>query len=215
MNYPPLKLAALASGRGSNLEAILNNIKNGRLNCEMCIVISNSAKAGCLEVARQNDIPAMRLSVKQFSTQEEFDDRFLELMKAYDVEMIVLAGYLKKLSSRIIREFRHKIINIHPALLPSFGGKGMYGHHVHEAVLEQGCKVSGVTVHLVDELFDHGPIVKQRCVPVLENDSADSLAARVLVQEHQIFAEALQIFAENRVEIKNHRAIILPGKERD
>ena len=117
---------------------------------------------------------------------------------------------MKKIPPEIIDVFRNRMVNIHPALLPSFGGKGMYGHHVHEAVLERGCKVTGVTVHVVDEKYDHGAVVAQRCVPVVEGDSADSLAARVLKIEHQIYSETLQLFAEDRVVIEGQRTIIRP-----
>lgn len=210
-----LQLGVLASGRGSNFAAILDSISKNKLDATVKVLISNKRKAGALEIAAKRNIPAVFVSPKKFHDPESFDGEVIRTFEEYEVNFVVLAGYLRLLSPKFVRRYANRILNIHPALLPSFGGKGMYGHHVHEAVLEQGCKVSGVTVHLVDELFDHGPIVQQRCVSVLENDSADSLAARVLVQEHQIFSEALQLFAENRVKIQNRRAIILPGKEKN
>lgn len=203
-----LKLAILASGRGSNFEAILSNIKQGKLKATIQVVISNKASAGALEIARRNQLPAIHLSSKDFPDQEQFDQRLLGILRQYDVNFMVLAGYLKMLSPFIVREFKHHILNIHPALLPSFGGKGMYGHHVHQAVLDYGCKVTGVTVHLVDEAYDTGPPVLQRCVPVEEDDTADSLAERVLKVEHQIYTEALQLFAEDRIEIEGRRVRI-------
>lgn len=203
-----LKIAILASGRGSNFEAILNNIKSGKLDATIRVVISNKASAGALEIARTNQLPAIHLSSKDFPDQEQFDQRLLAILRQYDVDFIVLAGYLKMLSPFIVREFKHRILNIHPALLPSFGGKGMYGHHVHQAVLDYGCKVTGVTVHLVDEEYDTGPPVLQRCVPVEDDDTADTLAARVLKVEHQIYTEALQLFAEERIEIDGRRVKI-------
>lgn len=203
-----LKLAILASGRGSNFEAILSNIKQGKLKATIQVVISNKASAGALEIARRNQLPAIHLSSKDFPDQEQFDQRLLGILRQYDVNFMVLAGYLKMLSPFIVREFKHRILNIHPALLPSFGGKGMYGHHVHQAVLDYGCKVTGVTVHLVDEAYDTGPPVLQRCVPVEEDDTADSLAERVLKVEHQIYTEALQLFAEDRIEIEGRRVRI-------
>ncbi|HDL19305.1 MAG TPA: phosphoribosylglycinamide formyltransferase [Bacteroidetes bacterium] len=210
-----LQLGVLASGRGSNFAAILDAISQNKLDAKVKVLISNKQKAGALEIAAKHNIPAVFVSQKKFSDPASFDGEVSRTFEEYEVDFVVLAGYLRLLSQKFVRRYKNRILNIHPALLPSFGGQGMYGHHVQEAVLGRGCKVSGVTVHLVDELFDHGPIVKQRCVPVLETDSADSLAARVLVQEHQVFAEALQLFAENRVEIENHRAIILPGKEKN
>ncbi len=205
-----LRLAVLASGRGSNFEALLKAINAGELHAEVGVVVSNRSKAGALEIARDNGIPAVHFSIKQFEGQEEFDAAFLQLLDSYGCNFIVLAGYLKKISPAILRRFTHRIINIHPALLPSFGGKGLYGHYVHEAVLEYGCKVSGVTVHLVDEAYDTGPIVLQQCVPVEEDDSADTLAARILKQEHIVFARALQLFAEDRIRIEGRRVRILP-----
>lgn len=203
-----LQLAVLASGRGSNFEAILNNIKQGKLAASIQVVISNKSSAGVLEIARQNAIPAVYISKKEFPGQEQFDEQLLSILNEYQANFIVLAGYLKMLSPFVVREFKNRILNIHPALLPSFGGKGMYGIHVHEAVLDYGCKVSGVTVHLVDEAYDTGPPVLQRCVPVQDEDTPETLAARVLKVEHQIYTEALQLFARERIEIVGRRVKI-------
>ncbi|MBN1352415.1 phosphoribosylglycinamide formyltransferase [candidate division KSB1 bacterium] len=203
-----LKLAILASGRGSNFEAILTNIQQKKLDAAVQIVISNNSKAGVLELARKNDIPAMHLSHRQFDSPEQFDEKLLSVLKECGANFIVLAGYMKLLSAKIIGAYRNRILNIHPALLPSFGGKGMYGIHVHEAVLAYGCKVTGVTVHLVDEKFDHGAPIIQRCVPVLSDDTPQTLAQRVLGVEHQVFTEALRLFAENRIEIRGRSAFI-------
>lgn len=205
-----LRLAVLASGRGSNFEAIQNNIINGKLKATIQVVISNKASAGALEIARHHGIPAVYLSAKEYPEPALFDEQVLKIMNEHQANFIVLAGYLKMLSSIIVRAFKNRILNIHPALLPSFGGKGMYGHHVHQAVLDYGCKVTGVTVHLVDEEYDTGVPVLQRCAPVLDDDDAESLAARVLKIEHQIYSEALQLFAEDRVEITGRRIRIKP-----
>ena len=205
-----LRLGVLASGRGSNFEAILTNIKNGKLDASIHVVISNKESAGVLEIARNNGIPAVHISKKQFPEQEDFDRHVLSILMEYQVNFVVLAGYLKMLSPFIVKNFKNRILNIHPALLPSFGGKGMYGHHVHQAVLDYGCKVTGVTIHLVDEAYDTGTPVLQRCVPVHDDDTADTLAERVLKIEHQIYTEALQLFAQERVAIVGRRAIIKP-----
>ena len=205
-----LRLAVLASGRGSNFEAILKSINSGKLKATIQVVISNKASAGALEIARSHHIPAVHISAKEFPQQEQFDEKLLAVVGEYQANFIVLAGYLKMLSPGIIRAFKNRILNIHPALLPSFGGTGMYGHHVHQAVLDYGCKVTGVTVHLVDEQYDTGVPVLQRCVPVLDDDDAESLAARVLKVEHQIFTEALQLFADDRIEIIGRRVKIKP-----
>jgi phosphoribosylglycinamide formyltransferase-1 len=196
-----LRLAVLASGRGSNFEAILKSITSGKLKATIQVVISNKASAGALEIARNYNILAVHISAKELPEQEQFDEKLLAVVRECQANFIVLAGYLKMLSPAIIRAFKNRILNIHPALLPSFGGKGMYGHHVHQAVLDYGCKVTGVTVHLVDEKYDTGVPVLQRCVPVLDDDDAESLAARVLKIEHQIYTEALQLFADDRIEI--------------
>ena len=204
-----LRIAVLASGRGSNFEAILTAIADGRLNAEIGLVVSNKSSAGALEIARNHNIPAIHLTIKQFDSQEEFDTAFLKHLHDYNINFIILAGYLKMISPIIIKNYKYRILNIHPALLPSFGGKGLYGHFVHEAILEYGCKVSGVTVHIVDEEYDTGPIVMQKCVPVNEDDTPDTLAARVLKQEHQIYAQAIQLFVEDRILVEGRRVKIL------
>lgn len=197
----PLKLAVFASGRGSNFLAILEAIDAGRLMAEVKIVISNNPLAGALESARKCNIDTAVINIADFKERSAFVEEMLNTLTRSDSDLIVLAGYMKKIPSEVVSQYPNRILNIHPALLPSFGGKGMYGHYVHEAVLAQGCRVSGVTVHLVDEVYDRGPILAQRCVPVEEGDTPDSLAARVLKVEHQIYAETIQLFAEGRVEV--------------
>jgi len=203
-----LQLGVLASGRGSNFEAILKHIDAGRLLADVRALASNRTSAGALKIAERRNIPALVLSRKDFSSDEMFDQEILDFFRKNEVDFVVLAGYLRLLTAVLIQPYKNRILNIHPALLPSFGGKGMFGHHVHEAVLDYGCKVSGVTVHLVDETYDSGPIILQRCVPVQNGDTPDTLAARVLKQEHQIFSEALQLFAEERILIKGRRVYV-------
>lgn len=204
----PLRVGVFASGKGSNLAALLAAIEKGELHAKIVLVISNNADAGALDIARKHDIPTLHLAQPLFSSIEEFDRALLRALHKHEVEMIALAGYLKKLSSVIVQQYKHRILNIHPALLPSFGGTGMYGRKVHEAVLNYGCKVTGVTVHVVDEEYDTGPPILQRCVPVEQDDTPATLAARVLKVEHKIYAEALQLFAEKRVEIHGRKVII-------
>jgi phosphoribosylglycinamide formyltransferase-1 len=203
-----LNLVVLASGGGTNLQAIINNIEAGKLNAQIKAVISNNSKAGALERARNHNIPAIHLNHKQFATPEEFDEKLLSILKENETDFLVLAGYMKMLSPTVVRTYKNRILNIHPALLPSCGGSGMYGIHVHEAVIKAGVKVTGVTVHVVDEIYDHGAIVMQKTVPVLDDDTPESLAERVLKVEHQTYSEALQLFAEGKVEIKDNKAII-------
>lgn len=211
--YPPLRIAVFASGRGSNFEAILDHIKKGDLNAKVVAVISNKSAAGALQTARENDIPAFHISRLHFDSDEVYVNKLLTVLQEHGTELVVLAGYMKKMPAQVVRAYKNKMLNIHPALLPSFGGKGLYGHFVHEAVLEYGCKVSGATVHIVDEEYDTGPPVVQRCVPVQEDDTPETLAARVLEVEHQIFPEAIRLFAERRVKISGRKLSILPAGE--
>ncbi|HPG39356.1 MAG TPA: phosphoribosylglycinamide formyltransferase [bacterium] len=204
----PLRVTVFASGRGSNLEAILKNINAGKVNARIVAVISNNSKAGALELAGKNNIPAYHISQKQYTDEHLFSDALLKVLQQHNTQLIALAGYMKKIPLPVIRAFKDRILNIHPALLPSFGGHGLYGHFVHEAVLNYGCKISGATVHIVDEDYDTGPPVCQQCVPVLENDTPDTLAARVLAVEHEIFSQAIQLFAQGRVQVKGRRVII-------
>ena len=205
-----LQIAVLASGRGSNFEAILKNIQQGKLNATISVVISNRKSAGVLDIARENQIPAYFVSGKQYPETGEFDNQVVTLIEEHNANFVALAGYMKKIGKDFVRKYKNRILNIHPALLPSFGGKGMYGHFVHEAVLDYGCKVSGVTVHLVDDEYDSGAPVVQRSVPVMDNDTPDTLAARVLKEEHKAFTEALFYFAEDRIEVIGRKVIIRP-----
>jgi len=201
-----LKLLVLASGGGTNLQAVIDSIEQGKLNAEIKTVVSNNSKAFCLERARTHNIKAIHLSHKMFATAEEFDERLLSILKENEIDMIILAGYMKMLSPTIVRTYKNRILNIHPALLPSFGGEGMYGIHVHEAVINSGVRITGVTVHLVDEAYDHGIIIAQESMPVLDNDTPENLQQRVLEIEHKLYPQAIQLFAEERVEITGNRA---------
>ena len=209
-----LKLGFFASGRGSNVRAILDAVDAGNLDAEPRLIIAGSPDAGVIELAQSRSVPAEAVSRRDFSSREDFVAAMRGLLARYSVDFIALAGYMKRLPPEIIETFPNRITNIHPGLLPAFGGKGMYGRFVHEAVLKKGCKVSGVTIHLVDPVYDHGPIVAQRCVPVFAQDSPDDLAARVLKTEHQLYCEALQWFAEGRVNVRDGIVFIdsVPGK---
>lgn len=205
-----LSIAVFASGRGSNFQAILRAIETGKLhNISIAAVISNNSDAPVLTIAREHNIPAYHLSQRQFLTEKEFDDAVFAVLDRHGVDFIVLAGYMKKLSTSVVQRFRNRILNIHPALLPKYGGEGMYGMRVHEAVINSGDKISGVSVHIVDEEYDHGPIVKQRTVPVESNETPDTLAMKVHAIEHQLYPEALQLFADDRVRVNNGQVTIL------
>ncbi len=203
-----LQLGFFASGRGSNVAAILKAIEEGRLNAGPRLIISNNPEAGVLDLAREKGVPAQVVCRPDFPDRNDFVQALSVTLKNHGVDFIVLAGYMKKVPQEIIREYTGRMTNIHPGLLPAFGGRGMYGHHVHQAVLEHGCKVSGVTVHLVDEIYDHGPILAQRCVPVEPDDTSEALAARVLQVEHALYWEVLQAFAEERVMLRDFLAQI-------
>jgi len=205
-----LKIAVFASGRGSNLAALMAAIETSQLHAQIVLVVSNKADAGALEIARSRGTPALHISSAMFPSSSEFDDALLAQLQRHQVEVIALSGYLKKISTAIVRAYKNRIVNIHPALLPAFGGKGMYGIKVHQAVLDYGCKVTGVTVHFVDDGYDSGAPILQRCVPVHHDDTPETLAARVLEMEHKTYAEALQLFAEERIELVGRTVRIKP-----
>ncbi len=208
-----MNVAVLGSGRGSNLQAILESLQRGALtDVRICAVISNNSGAGILEIAKQNSIPSFHISQKQCASDDQLNDRLLSTLSQFGTELVVLAGYMKRLDRRIIERYRDRVLNIHPALLPRHGGEGLYGMHVHEAVIRAGEKESGATVHLVDEEYDHGPIVLQRTVPVADGETPESLATKVLEIEHQLLPEAIQLFAEGRITVneKTHQVAIQP-----
>jgi len=204
-----LNIAVFASGKGSNFQAILEGIQSGTIrNTKIVVVISNDANAGALAIARANNIPAIHQSRNDFPSDTAFNDAVVSTLAQYHANFIVLAGYIKLVDESIVRAFRNRIVNIHPALLPKFGGPGMYGKRVHEAVIAQHEKISGATVHIVDDKYDHGPIVLQKTVPVIAGDTPESLAARVLQIEHQLYPEAIRLFAEGKIVIQDQQVTI-------
>ena len=199
---PSMRLAVFASGGGSNFSAILKAIGVGKLDADCVLLITDREGIGAIEKAEAKQIPVAVLPPSSFPVEDTFADELLRVLDQHGANFVALAGYLKKIPSRVVEAFKHRILNIHPALLPSFGGKGMYGMRIHEAVLEHGCRVTGVTVHLVDTEYDTGPIVLQEPVALLPNDTAQSLAARVLQVEHRLYPEALQLFAAGRISVE-------------
>lgn len=194
-----MRIAVLCSGGGSNLQAILDAIDAGEIPGQVVLVLSNRKGAYALERARAKGIEARFLSRKEVG--ERYDDVLLEALQAAVVDLVVLAGYLSIVGPQVVAAYRGRMINIHPALLPDFGGMGMYGHHVHEAVLASGVPKSGATVHFVDEKADHGPIIAQREVPVLPGDTPDALAARVLQEEHKLLPDCVKAFCEGKIQV--------------
>jgi len=185
-----MRVAVLASGQGSNLQALLDAFSHPSSPAAIALVVSNKAAAGALARAAARGVPTAVIA-------ESGDDapRLLALLGEHAADLVVLAGYLKKVPESVVRAYRGRMLNVHPALLPAFGGAGMYGRRVHEAVLASGARVTGVTVHLVDEQYDHGPIVAQWPVPVRAGDTAESLAARVLAVEHELLPAVVAAFA--------------------
>lgn len=203
-----LTIAVFGSGRGSNFRAILRALEEGTLpDTRIACVISNNSAAGILETAREHGIPALHASPKNFPTDDAYIESLLSTLRTREVNLIVLAGYMKLLPERLVKSYRGRILNIHPAILPRFGGKGMYGIHVHEAVLASGDRESGATVHLVDEVYDHGAILMQRRVPVLPDDTPETLASRVLAVEHELFPEVLRRIARGELAVSGLTAV--------
>lgn len=187
-----LSLGIFASHGGSNLQTIIDASKEGRLDAVPAVVISNNADSPALARARDAKIPGYHLSARTHPELAELDRAITDTLERHGVNLIVLAGYMKKLGHTTLERYHGQILNIHPALLPKYGGKGMYGRHVHEAVLATGERVTGVTIHLVDAEYDTGSIVAQCEVPVLEGDTVETLAERVLQREHTFYVETLQ-----------------------
>ncbi|MDX1934301.1 MAG: phosphoribosylglycinamide formyltransferase [Capsulimonadales bacterium] len=198
-------------GRGSNLSALCTAISEGRLSARIVLVLGTKPDAPALLRAAEIGLPTLVVDPRGDAT--EYGERLLGALAAAGADTIALAGYLRRLPSSVVGAFPHRIVNIHPSLLPAFGGQGMYGEHVHRAVLEYGAKVSGCTVHFVDESYDTGPIILQRAVPVEENDTPETLAARILPAEHRLFAEALQLLAAGRLRVEGRIVRIYQGDD--
>ena len=195
---PTLHLGFLASHGGSNMQAIIDACKQGRLDAKPCVVISNNSDSMVLTRASTEGIPRYHISASTHPGETE-DRAILRTLQAHDVDTVILAGYMKRIGPATLQAYRGRILNIHPALLPKFGGRGLYGKQVHKAVLRAGEKVTGVTVHVVDEQYDTGPILNQAQVPVMAGDTVDSLAERVLAQEHLLYVETLRKIGEGKI----------------
>lgn len=203
------KLAVMVSGGGTNLQAIIDAAQNKEIDAKVAVVISNKEGVYALERAEKAGIPTRTVLLRDCFDTDEFAERNIEILKEFDVDGVVLAGYLAILAPAFIREYRNKIINIHPSLIPSFCGKGYYGGHVHRAVIEYGAKVSGATVHFVDEGADTGPIIMQKAVPVLDDDTPEELAARILVEEHKLLTASVKLFCEDKLRVEGRRVRVL------
>lgn len=202
MDTAAKKIGVLVSGGGTNLQALIDAIENGRItNGRIAVVVSNRSKAYGLQRAEKHNIPAVFISKKEAGTTAAFNQKILEVLKNYNVDLVVLAGYMSILTPEFVAAYPYKIINIHPALIPSFCGKGYYGLNVHEAVINYGVKITGATVHFVDEGTDTGAIILQKALPVNNDDTPETLQKRLLAVEHQILPEAVQLFCNNCLKI--------------
>jgi phosphoribosylglycinamide formyltransferase-1 len=199
-----IKLGVLVSGSGSNLQAIIDNIEGGRLDARIQIIVSNLPEVYALERARKHGIPSLVLPPKGLK-REEFDQKVVEVLKAHDVELVILAGFMRIITPVLLWAFPMRVMNIHPALLPAFPGT-----HVWQAEVDSGVKFAGCTVHFVDEGTDTGPIILQAVVPVYDEDTADTLNARILKQEHKIYSQAIQLYAAGKIKIQGRR-VLTPG----
>ena len=206
----PLRLAVLASGRGSNLQAISDAIEARRVDATIVAVISNKKDAAALERARKHGLRDLFVDPKPFAGQpdgrEAYDRAILALLQQHDVELVLLAGYMKIVTTVLVHAYTHRMMNIHPSLLPSFPGLD-----AQKKAIEWGCKVAGCTVHFVTEGVDEGPIILQAAVPILDQDTPETLAARILEQEHVIYPKAVQLFAENRLRVEGRRVLVEQG----
>jgi formyltetrahydrofolate-dependent phosphoribosylglycinamide formyltransferase len=203
-----LRVAVLLSGTGRTLENLLAYRARGALEIDIPVVISSRPGVRGLEIAREAGCETHVVTRRDAPTPAELSARVAELLAPHDIELIALAGFLAQL--RVLPQWEGRIMNVHPALLPLFGGRGFYGHYVHQAVLDSGMKVSGCTVHFVNEEYDAGPIIAQRCVPVLNDDTPDTLAARVFAAECEAYPEAIRLFQQGRLRVEGARVRVSP-----
>ncbi|MEG6617288.1 phosphoribosylglycinamide formyltransferase [Peptococcaceae bacterium 1198_IL3148] len=198
-----LALGVLASGRGSNLQSIIDACEQGDLGAEVKVVISDKQAAYALERAKQHGIDAYYINVKDYPDKTSYEQRIVELLQQYQVQLVCLAGYMRLVGTTMLAAYPQRIMNIHPSLLPNFPGL-----HAHQQALDYGVKVSGCTVHFVDAGMDSGPIILQACVPVLDNDNEETLSERILEQEHRIYPEAIRLFSEGKLVVKDRKVMV-------
>lgn len=204
----PIRIAVLLSGNGSTLQNIIDQRDQGNLDVEIVCVVSSRANAYGLKRAEKHGIPAHSIPRKNYTSDSEYGAAIWDTLNPLRPDLVVLAGFMSLL--QVPEGYKNRIMNVHPALIPAFSGQGMYGHHVHESVLEFGAKITGVTVHFLDEQYDNGPIIMQASVPVLEGDTADSLAERVQAKERELYPRAIQLFAEDRITVDGRIVHIVP-----
>ena len=199
-----VNVGVLASGRGSNLQAIIDAVTQGELNLKIVAVISDKEEAYALERARANKIPAYFVNPKDFTTKDQYEAQVVKVLQGANVNLVALAGYMRLIGATVLEAFPNRVLNIHPALLPSFPGL-----HGQKQALDYGVKFSGCTVHFVDFGMDTGPIIAQAVVPVLDNDNEETLAMRILAEEHKLYPKALQLYAEGKIKIESRKVEVL------
>ena len=207
------KIAVFVSGGGSNFKVIHHQIIQGNILGKIVMVFSNNPNCGAIKFAEENSIPIFIINAARYPNPNTRDDSLLKTCLKAEIDLICLAGFMKMLPQNIVKQYEYRILNIHPGLLPEFGGKGFYGTRVHEAVINTGKRESGATVHFVDEIYDHGPIILQKKVEVMETDTPESLAERVLKLEHELFPEVVKAFCENKIIMENNKPKILEYNE--
>ena len=207
------KIAVFVSGGGSNFKAIHHQIQKREIPGEIVLVISNNPNCGAIEYANENSISHVIINETRYPNSHTRCELLIDTCLKAKINLICLAGYMKMLPPAFVKQYENKILNIHPGLLPEFGGKGFFGMRVHEAVINSGKRESGATVHFVDEIYDHGPIILQKQVEVLETDTAESLAARILKLEHELYPEVVKAFCENKIIMENNIPKILEYNE--
>ncbi|MEJ5228874.1 MAG: phosphoribosylglycinamide formyltransferase [Pseudothermotoga sp.] len=203
-----IRVGILASGNGSNFQAIVDRSERGTLPAKVAVLVSDKSNAFVLQRAKNHGIPAYVIKPKEFSDQHEYEQKMIEILNQHGVELVVLAGFMRILSSKFIQAFKNRIINIHPSLIPAFCGKGFYGMTVHQAVFEYGVKITGATVHFVNEDIDAGPIIIQKPVFVCDEDTPETIAEKVHQVEHEILPEAIRLFALGKLQISGRRVIV-------
>lgn len=202
-----MNIAVFASGGGSNFQAIIDRINSGDLDVSLSLFVSNSSTCKAMERAKNEEYKTLHISPSHFSSEDEYIEELLYSLKNNSVDLIVLAGYMKKIPSEIIRAYPNKIINIHPALLPAFGGEGMYGMNIHRAVYDKGVKVSGITIHFVNEVYDNGAIIFQKAIDISQLHSPEEIACSVLSVEHDSYWRVIKAMSENRISFQGDRVV--------
>ena len=207
MSSKTAKLGVLVSGKsgGTNLGAILEAIERGDLHARVALLVATCEHHGAIKRAHEAHIRVLVLSPETCESPESWEHQVADALYEEGVSFVCLAGYLRRIGHVLLEAFPRRILNVHPSLLPSFGGQGMFGMRVHRAVLEHGCKVSGCTVHLVDDRYDTGPIIAQACVPVEDGDTAETLSARVQMQEHRLYAQCIERIVQDQIRVEGRR----------